>query len=287
MRADLSVIVAAALRREAAVPAISVYDLTTAQAVVAASERMSRPVILLIPPTAAKGVSGARFIRALRSVADDASVEVSLQLDHAHDIVLIEHAVAAGVDAVLADGSSLPDEENVTFVTRVRGLVGPDIVLEAELGNLAGDEDRAHIAQSAAESTAGMTDPTAVPAFLAASGAQLLAVAVGNVHGHYTGTPHLDWARIAAIQSAASPIPLVLHGASGIPHGQLAAAPAHGIGKINFNTELRDSIFHTLADKAQQWRDNGLDLGGLLGDWSEAASVFVSSTHRLIAGAVE
>jgi tagatose 1,6-diphosphate aldolase GatY/KbaY len=186
VRANMLEIVSTALVKGSAVPALTTYDFTTAQAVVAASESISRPVILLVAPKAAAGTTGQRFIRALRQLADDATTPVCVQLDHATDKDLIVSAIEAGADAVLVDGSSLPNDQNAQLVRDVRGMVGADIVLEAELGALPGDEDVA-----LTSSASGMTSPQAVPSFLHASTADLLAVAVGNVHGYYTSEPKL------------------------------------------------------------------------------------------------
>jgi tagatose 1,6-diphosphate aldolase GatY/KbaY len=276
VRANMLDVVTSALDARTAVPALTTYDFSTAQAVVDASEHADRPVILLVPPKAAAGTRGRRFITALRHLADDAATPVCVQLDHAVDLELIERAVAAGVDAVLPDGSALPPDENAAFVAGARKLVGPDIVVEAELGSLPGDEDTAQ-----ASMAGGMTDPDEVPAFLAASKADLLAVAVGNVHGHYQGTPSLHWNRIQEIRDAAGQTPLVLHGASGIPETMLVRAPLAGIGKININTELRSAIFETLADGLEQRRNQGLNLLALLADWNDTAYFFTTSTHGL------
>lgn len=276
MRANMLTVVADALGMNTAVPALTTYDFTTAQAVVAASEAAHRPVILLVPPKAASGMQGLRFVRALRGLADDASTPVCVQLDHATDLQLVRAAVDAGADAVLADGSALPHDQNAEFVRQARAVVGPGIVLEAELGDLPGDEDIAH-----ASAASGMTDPDTVPDFLEQSAADLLAVAVGNVHGHYAGAPKLDWDRIAKIRVQAGDTPLVLHGASGIPQSSLEQAGAAGIGKINMNTELRSALFTTLAGSLDSRRAQGLNVLALLQDWTSTVEHFTASMHAV------
>ncbi|MFP5365884.1 MAG: class II fructose-bisphosphate aldolase, partial [Actinomycetes bacterium] len=143
MRTRLDHLVTSALQHGSAVPAFTCYDFTTALAVVAAAEDAGRGVILLVAPKTAGTPNGLRLIAALRGLADAASVPVAVQLDHATDLKVMADAVAAGADSVLADGSSLPYEDNVALVQAARSLLGPDVVLEAELGGLAGDEDRA------------------------------------------------------------------------------------------------------------------------------------------------
>lgn len=279
MKANMLTVVKDALERGRAVPAFSVYDFTTAQAVVSASEEAARPVFLLVPSKVADDERGIRCIRALRTLADAATVEVCVQLDHATDLVLMQKAAAAGVDAVLADGSSAPLMDNVRLVQEARRLLGNEFVVEAELGALAGDEDVA-----VSNEATGMTDPDEVPRFLELSEADLLAVAVGNVHGRYQGEPQLDWARIDRIRKASEGAPLVLHGASGIPREDLSHAGSSGIGKVNFNTELRASVFSRLQDSLAAHAENGLNWVGLLSDWHESVEGFASGTHGVLGG---
>ena len=116
------------------------------------------------------------------------------------------------------------------LVLAARALLGPDVVLEAELGGLAGDEDRAFGADQSGVSVAGLTDSAQVEDFVSRTGAELLAVAVGNVHGKYKGEPQLRWDVLQDI-AVRTHIPLVLHGASGIPAEELVKARGHERGQ--------------------------------------------------------
>ena len=284
MRVRLDELVGSALERGAAVPAFTCYDFTTALAVVAAAEKSGQGVILLVAPKTAASLAGLRLITALRALADDASVPVSVQLDHASDLEVIRDSAAAGADAVLADGSSLPFEENVALVGEVRAALdaqgGSDVVIEAELGGLAGDEDKAFGASTGVH-TAGLTDPGQVRDFVSRAGAQLLAVAVGNAHGRYTGEPKLHWEVLEDIASRTE-LPLVLHGASGIPAADLVKATSMRVGKVNFNTELRTGILATLEAETTAHRADGENLQGLLGRWSSSASTFAGATLDML-----
>lgn len=277
MRTRLDILVNGALVDGAAVPAFTCYDFTTALAVVAAAESIDRGVILLVAPKTATATSGLRFIAALRGLADAASVPVAVQLDHATSIEAITAGLAAGADSVLADGSALELADNIAFVKAVRNAIAdPTIVVEAELGGLAGNEDQAF----ALEAT-GLTDASQVADFVARSGANLLAVAVGNVHGKYAGEPKLHWDLLELI-SAQSSIPLVLHGASGIPADDLAKAPLVGIGKVNFNTELRTGVLRVLESETSAHRAAGENLLGLLGLWQGNVAAFTTDTLTLL-----
>ncbi len=285
MRARLDHLVVSALQQGAAVPAFTCYDFTTALAVVEAAEEAGRGAILLVAPKTAATPNGLRLITALRGLADAASVPVAVQLDHASDLRVIADAVAAGADSVLADGSSLPYEENIALVREARAVLAAqghaDVVIEAELGGLAGDEDRAFGADASGSSpvdaggTAGLTDSAQVEDFIARTGAQLLAVAVGNVHGKYKGEPQLRWDVLQDI-AVRTHIPLVLHGASGIPAEELVKAAAMNVGKVNFNTELRTGVLATLEAQTGPYRADGENLQGLLGTWNASAKDFAA-----------
>lgn len=286
MRTRLDHLVAAALQHGSAVPAFTCYDFTTAMAIVGAAEESGRGTILLVAPKTAATANGLRLIAALRGLADAATVPVAVQLDHASDLKVMADAVAAGADCVLADGSSLPYEDNIALVRAARALLGPDVVLEAELGGLAGDEDRAFSADQPADQSgvdvAGLTDSAQVEDFVSRTGAELLAVAVGNVHGKYKGEPRLRWDVLQDI-AVRTHIPLVLHGASGIPAEELVKAAAMNVGKVNFNTELRTGVLATLQDQLAAHRADGENLQGLLGQWNNSARDFATATLATLA----
>ncbi|VXC36685.1 Putative fructose/tagatose bisphosphate aldolase [Arthrobacter sp. 9V] len=289
MRTKLDHLVNAALVSGSAVPAFTCYDFTTALAVVGAAEEARLGVILLVAPKTACTPNGLRLIAALRGLADDASVPVSVQLDHASDLQVIVASVAAGADAVLADGSSLSYADNIALVRQVRAALdaqgASDVVIEAELGGLAGDEDKAFgtddSTHDAGMPVAGLTNPAQVADFVERTGAQLLAVAVGNVHGKYKGEPNIRWDVLQEI-SARTEVPLVLHGASGIPAEELAKAPSLRVGKVNFNTELRTGILSTLQTETAAHRADGENLQGLLARWNHSAGAFAGTTLELL-----
>lgn len=284
MRTRLDHLVLAALQQGSAVPAFTCYDFTTALAVVAAAEEAGRGAILLVAPKTAATANGLRLIAAFRGLADGAGVPIAVQLDHAADPQVIAGAVTAGADSVLVDGSSLSYEDNIALVRDVRQALagqGADVVIEAELGGIAGDEDRAFGADAAGSAApdaggAGLTDSARVEDFVARTGAQLLAVAVGNVHGKYKGEPRLRWDVLQDI-AVRTRIPLVLHGASGIPAAELVKAAAMNVGKVNFNTELRTGVLAMLQEQAAAHRADGENLLGLLGRWDAEARTFAAN----------
>lgn len=227
-----------------AVGAFTCYNFEELEAVVRAAEARRAPVVVLISPSSFGGAGGERLVRGFRAVVDHASVDVLLQLDHVSDLRSIERAVECGVDAVMADGSRLTFRDNLAFTSSVADAVRlRGIGVEAELGRIEGQEDRVSEALVGA-----MTEPEEAEEFAEKSGVDCLAVAVGNVHGHYSGTPSLDWQRLEEIRAIVSS-PLSLHGASGLPDADLRRAVSSGVAKTNVNTELRAAYFRCLEDE--------------------------------------
>lgn len=171
--------------------------------------------------------------------------------DHTHSLEKVREAVRVGFQAVLFDGSRLPFEENVEITRKAVVLakrVSPDVLVEGELGYIGGSSEvREGIPQGAAVKPEELTKPEEAKEFVAETGVDLLAPAVGNIHGMMAGAPEpaLDIARIKAIREAAG-IPLVLHGASGNTAEELGAAIEAGIAIVHISTELRVAWRKTL-----------------------------------------
>src|SRR5918997_3851848 len=220
-----------------AVGAFTCYDLLGFEAVVRAAESRQAPVIILVSPTSFAAEGGERLVRAFGAAAAGSSVEVLVQLDHARDERLIERAADCGVDAVMADGSKLPFAENLAFTRAVAStLRRRGVGVEAELGRVEGHEDEAGETLSGAR-----TDPGEAGEFVEESGVDCLAIAVGNVHGHYSGTPQLDWARLEEVR-ASSPVALSLHGASGLPEGDLRRGGSPGGAQFQLQTQASGGV---------------------------------------------
>jgi tagatose 1,6-diphosphate aldolase GatY/KbaY len=232
----------------AAVGAFTCYDVTTALGVIRAAEERGDPVMLLVGSASFGGPDGRLLTAGLLAVAREARVPACVQLDHASDRDLIEAALECGIGAVMADGSSLPLDENTAFVRSIRAAAG-DAGVEAELGHIEGEEDVAAAARAGA-----FTDPDEAAAFVAATGTDCLAVSIGNVHGRYATTPALDWERLAAIRERVD-VPLSLHGASGLSDVDVRKAIRLGICKVNVNTELRARYLDELERRLPDVRD--------------------------------
>jgi len=228
----------------AAAGAFTCYDVTTALGVVRAAEQRDVPVILLVSEASFRAPESRLLVPALVAVAERSNVAVCVQVDHVSDPGLIESALAVGVGAVLADGSRLPTDENAALVRRAVEAAAPGVGIEAELGHIQGGEDVA-----AAVAAGALTDPSEAAAFTKTTGADCLAVSIGNVHGTYASTPRLDWDRLERIREQVGDLPLSLHGASGLPPADVRRAVSLGICKVNVNTEIRRRYLSELSTR--------------------------------------
>lgn len=224
--------------------AANVILIEHAEAIVGAAEAHRAPVVLQVSENAVRYHGGISAIgRACAAIADASTARVALHLDHATTLELCEAAADVGFGSVMFDASSWPDADNLA---RTAGAAAwahrRGVAIEAEIGVIGG-KDGDHRA-------AAPTEPEEARAFVEATGVDALAVQVGTTHARTTRTGELDQDRISALR-AAVPVPLVLHGSSGVADDQLAAGIAHGLVKINvgtrFNVAFTDTVRESLS----------------------------------------
>ncbi|GAA4890442.1 class II fructose-bisphosphate aldolase [Streptomyces coeruleoprunus] len=235
-------IVTPAARTRSGVGAFNVVQLEHAEAIVAGAEAAGAPVILQISENTARYHGALAPIgTATLAVARAARVPVAVHLDHATSPDLVDEATALGFTSVMYDASTLPYEENVRTTAGIRARChASGVWVEAELGEVGG-KDGVH-------APGARTDPDEAAAFVAATGVDALAVAVGTSHAMLTRDAALDFALIAALRTAV-PVPLVLHGSSGVADQDLATAVDHGMTKVNIATHL-NRVFTRAAREA-------------------------------------
>jgi fructose-bisphosphate aldolase class II len=230
-----------------AIPAFNVITLEHVEAVVEGAESAGAPVVLQVSENAVR-FRGGRLLplaRAARTAAEQATVPVALHLDHVQSDDLLRQAADAGFGSVMYDAARLPYTENLAATraavdwAHARGLW-----IEAELGQVGG---KGGVPPLDAHAPGARTDPDEARAFVADSGVDALAVAVGSVHAMTTRTAALDHALLKRL-SAALDVPLVLHGSSGVPDGELRSAVAGGIAKVNIGTALNIALTGAVRD---------------------------------------
>ncbi|WP_312700007.1 class II fructose-1,6-bisphosphate aldolase [Sedimentibacter sp.] len=242
-----------------AVGAFNVNNMEIIQGIVDAAKQESAPVILQVSAGARKYANPIYLRKLVEAAIEDSGLDICLHLDHGEDFEICKQCIDDGFSSVMIDGSKHTFEENIALTKRVVEYAhSKGVVVEAELGKLAGVEDAVNI--SAKDAT--YTDPDQAAEFVARTGVDSLAIAIGTSHGAYKfkGDPSLDFERLQKIERLLPDFPLVLHGASsvpkefvelcnryggeipgaaGVPEEMLRRAAQMGVCKINIDTDLR------------------------------------------------
>ncbi len=219
-------------RGKYAVGAFNLNSLDQPQFLIKKAEQLRSPLLLVEPGVIEKYMNFEDFATVAARAAAKANVPVGIHLSHGLDLEQTERACKAGFTSVMYDGSKLPYEENVrTTKTAVEIGHKYGCAVEGELGALG--SSFANVAES-------MTDPALAKDFVARTGVDILAVAIGNAHGFYKGTPSLDFKRLEEIRYAIMPFNcyLTLHGGTGIPEHHIKRSIELGIVKICIYTEM-------------------------------------------------
>lgn len=244
-----------------AVGAFNVENMEMVKAVLAAAEELKAPVMLQTTPSTIKYGTVETYAAIVRAEAEKVSVPVCLHLDHGSSFDLAVKAMKAGYTSVMIDGSHEDFENNIAVTKRVVDVAKAfGIPVEAELGKVGGKEDDLE-----AEADTN-TDPMEAKEFVERTGVSSLAVAIGTAHGFYVGTPVLDKPRVSAIKEVV-PVPLVLHGASGLSEEDVRECVERGMCKVNFATELRavytDAVKKLLEEKPETFDPKKLGTVGM------------------------
>ncbi|MBS4030349.1 MAG: class II fructose-1,6-bisphosphate aldolase [Clostridiales bacterium] len=228
-------VLADAERGSYAVGAFNTNNMEIVQAIVEAAEEERAPVILQASQGALK-YAGIRYITAIVAAAvESSSIPVVLHLDHGTSFEQTMLCLKHGFTSVMFDGSKYSLDENIAATRKVVDVAhAMGFSVEGELGKIGGTEDDI----SVDERDALFTDPGEAERFVRESGVDALAVAIGTAHGTYKGEPKLDFNRLDTINKIVD-IPIVLHGASGVPADSVRRAIELGVRKINIDTELR------------------------------------------------
>jgi fructose-bisphosphate aldolase class II len=231
-------------RRGVAIGHFNIAETSMLKAIFGAAKELGVPVIIGTSEGEA-GFMGRRQAAALiRSLREEYKFPIFLNSDHTKNFDEVKKAVAAGYDAILFDGGTLPIEENIRQTKKVVKYVkskNKNILVEGELGNIgSGSVLRKELPKGAAIKSEDLTKPEEALKFVKATGVDMLAPAVGNLHGMFANAPEpaLDIGRIKAIKQAVK-IPLVLHGGSGNTDADFLAAIDAGVSIVHISTELR------------------------------------------------
>ncbi|HPB79492.1 MAG TPA: class II fructose-1,6-bisphosphate aldolase [Sedimentibacter sp.] len=242
-----------------AVGAFNVNNMEIIQGIVEAAKQENAPLILQVSAGARKYANPIYLRKLVEAAIEDTGLDICLHLDHGEDFEICKQCVDDGFTSVMIDGSKYPFEENIALTKRVVEYAhSKGVVVEAELGKLAGVEDAVKVRTK----DATYTDPDEAVEFVERTGVDSLAIAIGTSHGAYKfkGDPTLDFERLETITNLLPGFPLVLHGSSsvpkefvdlcnkyggqipgaaGVPEEMLRRAAQLGVCKINIDTDLR------------------------------------------------
>jgi len=247
MLVTLSEILKDANERHYAVGAFNCLSLENVMGALEAAEELRSPIILQLAevqfPEAPMEMMAPLYLEA----AKRSSVPVCVHLDHGQSLETCVRAIRLGFTSVMFDGAALPFEENVAAsreVTRIAKAAGVDV--EAELGK---------VGNSGVDTADVFTDVDEAVRFVGSTGIDALAVAIGNLHGHYVHTPQLNIQRLIEIHEACDRLPLVLHGGSGTSEADFKACIHNGICKINVATAIQRGIMKRIGERLSQKPD--------------------------------
>lgn len=250
--ANTAQIVRTALANGYAIGGFEPYTLEQIQATIEAAEAERAPVIIQLWPEVVTTWGIPALAAVVRELGARASVPVALHLDHATDDEMIDHALASGFTSVMFDGSTLPFEENIartrSVVQRAREF---GVAVEAELGLIGflGDYLTPKEAMEAARKL--LTTPEQAATFVRETRIDILAPAIGSIHGCSLPMAELDIPRIRAIAQATG-VPLALHGGSGVGEKMVKAAIQAGVAKVNVDAEVRGVYIAALKEAVTQ-----------------------------------
>lgn len=242
-----------------AIGAFNVNNMEIIQGIVEAAKTERSPLILQVSAGARKYASPIYLKKLVEAAVEDSGLDIVLHLDHGEDFEICKACIDDGFTSVMIDGSKYAFEENITLTKKVVDYAhAKGVVVEAELGKLAGIEDNVNVS----ERDATFTDPDEAVEFVERTGVDSLAIAIGTSHGAYKfkGEPRLDFERLEKITKLLPNTPLVLHGAStvlpefvnycnqyggnipgaqGVPEDMIRQAAKLGVCKVNIDTDLR------------------------------------------------
>ncbi|MCU6763785.1 6-phospho-5-dehydro-2-deoxy-D-gluconate aldolase [uncultured Roseburia sp.] len=228
-------------------------DYVMARSVVYAAEAANTPAIVMLYPehvTVQHTTGFRKFAAMVKELANEVKVPIGLHADHDYTYNNIMTTINAGFESVMMDGSMNDLDKNIELTKQVVLKAHElGVCVEGEIGHvgLASDSDN--------HNEDLYTKADAAEKFCKETGVNSLAVSIGNAHGEYKETPHLDIARLEEIH-AATDVPLVLHGGSGIPDDQLLTAFSKGINKFNLGTEFLGKYYSAVADFSKENADN-------------------------------
>ncbi|MBD8500460.1 class II fructose-1,6-bisphosphate aldolase [Paenibacillus sp. SC116] len=227
-----------------AVGQFNINNLEFVQAITEAGMLENSPLIFGVSEGALKYMGIEYTVAMAEAAAKKSGLPIALHLDHGSTFEVAMKCIRAGFSSVMFDGSHHAYEDNIRLTKEVvKAAHAMGVSVEGELGTIGGTEDDLTVDEAHAQ----LADPEEAIRFYEETGVDALAIAVGTAHGMYKGEPKLHFDIMEAVTSKI-PVPIVLHGGSGVPDDAITKAVACGVGKINVNTENQVSFTKTIRE---------------------------------------
>ena len=232
---SLKTIIKNAYKDHFAIGGFNFFNYESAKAIALASKKQKIPTILMVSEKSIEYYGLDNLIFSFKKIKKELEAEIFIHLDHGKNLDIIREAIKSGFDSVMFDGSSLTIDQNIEISQNLRKEAHRrDVIFEAEIGHIGGQEDFV-------KSENFKTNPAEALMFYEKVQPDMLAVAIGNIHGVKTTDEQLDFSLLAKIQDTIK-APLVLHGCSNRSSREYQVAISEGVVKINIDTELRQAF---------------------------------------------
>jgi fructose-bisphosphate aldolase class II/tagatose 1,6-diphosphate aldolase GatY/KbaY len=255
-----------------AILAANFYNFETLSGILQAASLLKMPLILQLSESSINYMGLSVAAAMARSALKEYAVEGWLHLDHGSSAETVQRCLDEGFDSVMIDASEKSLDDNIRITQQVVKMAGDyNANVEAELGFVAklGQE----------QNKQGFTQPSVAFRFVNSTGVHSLAVAIGSAHGFYKQEPNLDIDLLTRISNI-TPVPLVLHGSSGIPDIMLQEAIRHGICKVNLATDTKNTFMIALQEKLRNNQE--IDLRLVFPDAIKAVKSLITNKLRII-----
>ena len=253
---SLREVIAEAEEQKVAVGHFNVSDSSQLWGIFRAAQKLNLPVVIGASEGERDFIGVRQLVALVRSIREEFDYPIYTNADHTYSLQRVKEAIDAGFDAVIYDGNKVSHEENLEITKQCVEYARAqdrDVLVEAELGNIGMSSKLLDGIPEGAEITDDMlTLPEELAAFVAHTGVDLIAPAVGNLHGmmKHGNNPKLNIERIAQLRAAGG-VPMVLHGGSGISDEDFVEAIKAGIGMVHINTEIRKAYRDGIVDYLQ------------------------------------
>ena len=233
--------------RKVAIGHFNISNLEALRGIFNSAKALNLPIIIGVSEGERDFIGVKQVVALVKSLREEYNYPIFLNADHTYSFERVKEVVDAGFDAVIIDGAQLSLDQNIALTKQCveyARLKNPNMLIEGELGYIGTSSKLLEeIPEGAVVSGDGLTSPEDAKKFVEATGVDLLAPAVGNIHGmlKHSKDPHLDIERIKAIRASAG-VPLVLHGGSGTPDEDFVKAIENGMPIVHINTEIRVAL---------------------------------------------